>query len=39
LNQDGTEYRHINHDLIAVSLAPGGATAKHGEIARQFIQE
>jgi hypothetical protein len=28
LNQDGTECRHIANDLIAVSAAPGGATAQ-----------
>ena len=29
--------RHIDHDLNAVSLAPDGATAKHGKIAPQQI--
>jgi len=38
LNQDSDECRHINNILIAVSLAPGGATAKYGRIASQQIQ-
>ena len=39
LNQDPAFLRHINNDWIAVLLAPGGATAKHGKIAPQQIQE
>jgi hypothetical protein len=39
LNQVDTECRRVNHDGIAVSLAPGGATANHGKIAPQRIQE
>ncbi len=39
LYQNSNECRHINNDFIAVSLVPDEATAKHGKIARQFIQE
>jgi hypothetical protein len=39
LYQDSDVCRHINNILIAVSLAPGGASAKHGKIAPQQMQE